>query len=95
MWAEVQKVSRPIVRCQEMSQIPPTTTLVEAKTTAQMYQGTPQAVAVSDPRCGAGGWELGSVVLSAVAVVLTVVSPASSHLGKWTSGSLALMERDF
>ena len=35
MCAGVQNVSRPIVRCHEMSQFPPTTTLVEAKTTAQ------------------------------------------------------------
>ena len=78
MWAEVQKVSRPIVRCHEMSQIAPMTTLVEAKTTAQTYQGTPRPATAA--RVAAGGSELGIVVLSAVAVVLTVVSPASRHL---------------
>ena len=79
MWAAVQKVSRPIVRCHEMSQIPPTTTLVEAKTTAQTYQGTPwpAAAAAGAPRPEASGSEPGIVVLSAVAVTLTVVSPTS------------------
>ena len=81
MWAAVQKVSRPIVRCHEMSQIPPTTTLAEAKTTAQIYQGTPRPAAAAGS--AASGSE-GVVVLSAVAVVLTVVSPASFHLGKCT-----------
>src|SRR2546428_13806144 len=39
-WAGVQKVSRPIVRCQEMSQMTPTITLVEAKRTAYKNHGT-------------------------------------------------------
>src|SRR2546426_401246 len=39
-WAGVQKVSRPIVRCQEMSQVTPTITLVEAKRTAYRNHGT-------------------------------------------------------
>ena len=45
--AGVQKVSRPIVRCQEISQIAPTTTLVEAKITAKMDHGMRVATARS------------------------------------------------
>lgn len=55
--------------------MPPTTTLVEAKATAQMYQGTPQASATGGGAAGVSEPRL--VVLSAIAVVLTVVSPAS------------------
>src|SRR5260370_9608880 len=36
----VQNVSRPTVRCQETSQSTPTTTQVEATSTAAAYQGT-------------------------------------------------------
>lgn len=35
MWAGVQNESRPMVRCQEMSHIPPTMTLVDANATAR------------------------------------------------------------
>src|SRR5213594_3134081 len=39
MCAGVQNVSRPIVRCHEMSQITPTTALVAANTSAATYHG--------------------------------------------------------
>ena len=40
MWAGVQKVSRPMVRCQETSHAPPMEAEVMATTPDQMYQGT-------------------------------------------------------
>src|SRR3989441_12567834 len=50
-WAGVQKVSRPIVRCQEMSQVTPTITLVEAKRTAYRNHGTvPETVPAHSSR---------------------------------------------
>ncbi len=52
-WAGVQKVSRPIVRYHELSQMRPTITLVEAKATAQRYHGT--AVFVTTARSGVAG----------------------------------------
>src|SRR6266571_1404909 len=45
MCAGVQNVSRPIVRCHEMSQITPTPVLVAASNTAVRYQGTGAVVA--------------------------------------------------
>src|SRR5262249_3458180 len=39
-WAGVQKVSRPILLCQEMSHTLPTLPEVTASTQAQIYQGT-------------------------------------------------------
>src|SRR5437667_9164319 len=41
MCAAVQKLSRPMLLCQEMSQTLPTLPEVTAITQAQMYQGTP------------------------------------------------------
>src|SRR5215469_1037220 len=38
-WAGVQKVSRPTLSCQEMSQTPPITLEATAMTLHQMYQG--------------------------------------------------------
>src|SRR2546422_9767512 len=39
-WAGVQNVSRPMVRCHEISQITPTTALVDASTRALTCHGT-------------------------------------------------------
>jgi hypothetical protein len=39
-WAGVRKLSRPMERCQEMSQWMPTIAEVTAMTESQMYQGT-------------------------------------------------------
>src|SRR5580658_4290806 len=39
-WAGVQKVSRPMERCQEMSHWPPIMAEVTPRTEAQTYQGT-------------------------------------------------------
>jgi hypothetical protein len=40
MWAGVQKLSRPMERCQETSHAPPIEAEVTARTPVQMYQGT-------------------------------------------------------
>ena len=45
MWAGVQKLSRPMERCQETSQAAPMVEEVTAATPVQMYQGTPVVVA--------------------------------------------------
>ena len=90
MWAGVQNVSRPIVRCHEMSQITPSTTLVEAKSTAQTYQGTSGSPAGA--MLSAGGSELGVVKGSAVAVGVTMISSGCPNVEKctvvsWPEGS--------
>jgi len=41
MWAGVQKVSRPMERCQETSQAPPMLEKVTAAAPVQIYQGMP------------------------------------------------------
>jgi hypothetical protein len=46
MWAGVQKVSRPMERCQETSHVPPMEDDVTAMAPTQMYQGT---VAAREP----------------------------------------------
>src|SRR5688572_31898475 len=46
-WAGVQNVSRPIVMCHEMSQMTPTTMLVDAKSTAGMCHGIADARALA------------------------------------------------
>src|SRR5438477_7376923 len=58
--AGVQKVSRPIERCQEMSQMMPTFALVAATSVAATYQG----------RCAASG---GARVAGAAAAVIGVL----------------------
>src|SRR2546426_1112655 len=60
--AGVQKVSRPIERCQEMSQMMPTFALVAATSVAATYQG----------RCAASG---GARVAGAAAAVMGYLSP--------------------
>jgi hypothetical protein len=40
MWAGVQKLSRPMERCQETSHAPPIVEEVTARAPVQMYQGT-------------------------------------------------------
>src|SRR5437762_1536571 len=56
MCAGVQKVSRPMLRCQEISHCPPTTAEVVAMSPAQRYQGMASTrsktdAAVRDPDC--------------------------------------------
>ena len=51
MWAGVQNESRPMDRCQEMSQMTPTRTLVDANATAHRGQGTTE-VATRDDDAG-------------------------------------------
>jgi len=57
MCAGVQKVSRPMVRCHEMSQITPTTALVAANSTAQTCQGI-----ASDRGAGTSGAEAAAAI---------------------------------
>src|SRR5436305_9440053 len=65
--AGVQKVSRPIERCQEMSQMMPTFALVAATSVAAPYQA----------RCAASG---GARVAGAAAAVLgLLVTRAAGH----------------
>ena len=68
MWAGVQKVSRPIERCHEMSQRMPTLALVAAMTAAHTNQGTPTA-----PR-GAGGAAARAAGPAGVVMVVFVTS---------------------
>jgi len=53
MWAGVQKVSRPMERCQETSQAPPMEAEVTASAPHQTYQG-----AVVRPAEYAMGWDI-------------------------------------
>src|SRR5437660_10483417 len=64
--AGVQKVSRPIERCQEMSQMMPTFALVAATSVAAAYQG----------RCAASG---GARVAGAAAAVVAVLVPRAGR----------------
>src|SRR5436309_14460846 len=60
--AGVQKVSRPIERCQEMSQMMPTFALVAATSVAATYQG----------RCAAsGGAPVAGAAAAAIGLLLT------------------------
>src|SRR5438132_9039194 len=63
--AGVQKVSRPIERCQEMSQMMPTLALVAATSVAATYQGT----------CAASG---GARVVGVAAAVIGSVVPRAA-----------------
>src|SRR5947208_16483860 len=60
--AGVQKVSRPIERCQEMSQMMPTFALVAATSVAATYQG----------RCAAsGGARVGGAAAALIGLLVT------------------------
>src|SRR5580704_15944371 len=54
--AGVQKVSRPTLSCQEMSQTPPTALQATARTLHQMYQGIVRALA--ETRSAARAWSV-------------------------------------
>src|SRR5277367_2794661 len=58
MWAGVQKVSRPMLRCQETSQAPPMLADVTARTPHQTYQGTEAG------RANCSGWAEVDIVLA-------------------------------
>ena len=60
MWAGVQKVSRPIVMCQEMSHSRPMTMLVEPASMAVRYQGRAATLATRG-RAVAGAWATDSM----------------------------------
>ena len=65
MWAGVQKESRPMDMCQEISQYPPMTTETEAAKRDQMYQGT---ASVTADRVTATAAEAGGLAGKVVAI---------------------------
>src|ERR1051326_2629982 len=83
MCAGVQNVSRPMVRCQEMSHRTPTTILVAPRTTVRQYQGTDLVGAPV-----VAGAEVGAMI---VPVSMTIVSAdAQRRVGAALSGRAPL-----